>query len=51
MASNDRELEAAFISMVQQGASALFVNADFIDRMDLIVALAVRHRIPTIFPF
>jgi putative ABC transport system substrate-binding protein len=50
-ASSDRELEAAFISMVQQGASALFVNADFIDRMDLIVALAARHRIPTIFPF
>ena len=37
--------------MVQQGASALFVNSTFIDRLDLIVALAARHRIPTIFPF
>jgi putative ABC transport system substrate-binding protein len=52
-ASSDRDLEAAFISMVQQGASVLFVNAtaNFIDRLDLIVALAARHRIPTIFPF
>jgi putative tryptophan/tyrosine transport system substrate-binding protein len=51
-ASTDRELEAAFISMVQQGASALFVNGSpfFGDRRDLIVALAARHRIPTIFP-
>jgi putative ABC transport system substrate-binding protein len=49
--TSDRELEAAFISMVQQGASALFVNSTFIDRLDLIVALAARHRIPTIFPF
>jgi putative ABC transport system substrate-binding protein len=49
--SSDRELEAAFISMVQQGASALFVTANFIDRGDLIVALAARHRIATIFPF
>jgi putative tryptophan/tyrosine transport system substrate-binding protein len=50
-ATSNRELEAAFISMVQQGASALFVNPNFIDRGDLIVALAARHRIPTIFPF
>jgi putative tryptophan/tyrosine transport system substrate-binding protein len=49
--TSDRQLEAAFISMVQQGASALFVNSNFIDRGDLIVALAARHRIPTIFPF
>ena len=49
--SNDRELEAAFISLVQQGAGALFINANpfFADRRDLIVALAGRHRIPTIF--
>jgi putative ABC transport system substrate-binding protein len=37
--------------MVQQGASALFVTANFIDRLDFIVSLAARHRIPTIFPF
>ena len=49
--SNDRELEAAFISMTQQGAGALFVNSNpfFINRRDLIVSLAARHRLPTIF--
>jgi putative tryptophan/tyrosine transport system substrate-binding protein len=37
--------------MVQQGASALFVNGSpfFGTRTELIVALAARHRIPTIF--
>jgi putative ABC transport system substrate-binding protein len=49
--SSDRELEAAFISIVQQGATALFVMSTpfFNDRNDLIIALATRHRIPTIF--
>src|SRR5262249_15538916 len=50
-ASSDPELEAAFISMVQQGASALFVlpNPFLADRIDLIVALATRHQIATIW--
>jgi putative ABC transport system substrate-binding protein len=50
--SSDGELEAAFMAIVQQGASALFINANpfFATRRDLIVALAARYRLPTIFP-
>jgi putative tryptophan/tyrosine transport system substrate-binding protein len=50
-ASSDRELEEAFDSMAKKGAGALFVNASpfFASRLDLILALAARHRIPTVF--
>jgi putative ABC transport system substrate-binding protein len=50
--SSDGELEAAFMAIVQQGASALFINANpfFASNRDLIVALAARYRLPTIFP-
>jgi putative ABC transport system substrate-binding protein len=49
---SDAELEKAFDEVVQQGARALFINGDpsFFNRRDLIVALAARNRIPTIFP-
>ena len=48
---SDDELEAAFVSMAQQGANALFVNSNpfFGNRADLIITLAARYRIPTIF--
>jgi ABC-type uncharacterized transport system substrate-binding protein len=49
--STDSDLEAAFVVMAQQGAGALFVNSNpfFSNRRNLIVALATRNRIPTIF--
>src|SRR5262245_11452987 len=51
-ASTEREIDAAFATMVQQGASALVVGGDpsFIARREQIVALAARHAIPTIYP-
>jgi putative tryptophan/tyrosine transport system substrate-binding protein len=50
-ASTERELDAAFAVVSQTGASALFVFTDqlFIARREQIVALALRHAIPTIF--
>jgi putative tryptophan/tyrosine transport system substrate-binding protein len=50
-ASSDDEIRAAFVSLVQQGAKALFVNSNpfFYSRADLIVELAAHHRVPTIF--
>jgi putative tryptophan/tyrosine transport system substrate-binding protein len=49
--SSDDEIRAASVSLVQQGASALFVNSNpfFYGRADLIIELAARHRVPTIF--
>jgi ABC-type uncharacterized transport system substrate-binding protein len=50
--SSDPELEAAFVEIVRQGAGALFINGSpfFSNRRDLIVRLALRNRVPTIFP-
>src|SRR5262245_13636351 len=50
-ASADRDLEAAFALLVQQGAGAVFVAADpfFNTRRDQIVALAARHAVPAIY--
>jgi putative ABC transport system substrate-binding protein len=52
-ASSDSELEAAFVEIVRQGAGALFINGNpfFANSRDLVVALAARNRIPTIFPY
>jgi putative ABC transport system substrate-binding protein len=49
--SSDDEIKEAFVSMVQQGARALFVTSNpfFTSRSELIIALAARHGIPTIF--
>jgi putative ABC transport system substrate-binding protein len=49
--SSDREIEAAFTTLVQRGASALHVGVgSFLSsQRDLIVALAARHRIPAIY--
>jgi putative tryptophan/tyrosine transport system substrate-binding protein len=51
-ASSDAELAAAFAEIVRQGAGGLFINANpfFFTRRELIVSLAARSRIPTIFP-
>jgi putative ABC transport system substrate-binding protein len=48
---NDREMEAAFIALAQQGPSALFVGADPLlsNLRDQIIALASRHSMPAIY--
>ena len=50
--STDAELEGAFTEIVRQGAGGLFINGNafFFTRRELIVSLAVRSRIPTMFP-
>src|SRR5437660_5396366 len=50
-AGSDRELEEAFVSIAQHGAGGLFLNGSpfFASRRDLVLALAARHRIPTIW--
>ena len=50
--SSDAELEAAFAEVVRQGAGGLFINGNsfFFTHRELIVSLAARSRIPTIFP-
>jgi putative ABC transport system substrate-binding protein len=52
-AANDRELEAAFATLVQQRAAALLVSADpfFDTRRDRIVALAAQSKLPAIYAF
>ena len=49
--SSDREIEAAFTTLVQRGASALHAGTgSFLSsQRDQIVALAARHRIPAIY--
>jgi putative tryptophan/tyrosine transport system substrate-binding protein len=52
-ASNPREIEAAFEAMVEAGIHALVVSGEyfFLTQRDLLVALAARHRIPTIYAY
>jgi putative ABC transport system substrate-binding protein len=51
-ARTDSELEAAFVTMTQQRAGALVVGADnfLTNRRDMIVELAARQNVPTIYP-
>jgi putative tryptophan/tyrosine transport system substrate-binding protein len=52
-ASNDDALEAAFRSLMQEGAGALLVTAApyFDTRRDRIIAFAARQRLPAIYQF
>lgn len=52
-AGNDRELEAAFTTLVEQRATALLVTADafFDTRRVRIVALAAQFKLPAIYQF
>ena len=53
MAENDRQLEAAFGTLVQQHADALLVGADpfFGTRRDRIIALAAQFKLPAMYQF
>lgn len=52
-ASTESELEPAFATLVREQAGALMIAADpfFNSRRDLLVALAARYRVPTIYEF
>jgi putative ABC transport system substrate-binding protein len=52
-ADTDREIDAAFVSLVQARTGALLVSSDvlFNSRIEQLVALAARHAIPTIYAF
>jgi putative ABC transport system substrate-binding protein len=52
-ASNDAELESGFVSLLQQGVSAILVGSDpyFDTRRDRIIAFAVQNRLPAIYQF
>jgi putative tryptophan/tyrosine transport system substrate-binding protein len=51
-ARTDSELEAAFVTLVQQGAGALVVGGDpfFLSRRVKIAGLAARLKVPAIYP-
>ena len=50
-AGTDRELDAAFASLVQARTEALLVGSDvfFNTRVEQLAALAARHTIPTMY--
>ena len=50
-AGSERDIDAAFASLVQQRANAIIVGADgfFLSRRDQLVGLAARHALPTIY--
>jgi putative tryptophan/tyrosine transport system substrate-binding protein len=52
-AGTDREIDAAFVSLVQARTGALLVSNDafFNSRIEQLVALAARHAIPTMYTF
>jgi ABC-type uncharacterized transport system substrate-binding protein len=51
-AATDREIDAAFVSVVQERTGALLVGNDlfFNSRIEQLVALAARYAIPTMYP-
>ena len=52
-ATTERDLEAAFTTMVTRQVGALVVMPDpfFFDRREQLIALAVRYTVPTIYPW
>jgi ABC-type uncharacterized transport system substrate-binding protein len=48
----ERDIEPAFTTLVQQGIGSLLIRSDglFNDRTEMLVALAARHALPTIYP-
>ena len=52
-ASTDREIDAAFVSLVQAQTAALLIGNDafFNSRIEQLVALAARYSIPTMYPW
>jgi len=52
-ASTDREIDAAFASLVQARTGALLVGGDpfFNNRIERLIELAARHAIPTMYLF
>ena len=50
-ASTDREIDAAFVNLVQEQTGALLVGNDpfFNNRIDRVIALAARNAIPTMY--
>ena len=52
-ANNERDIDAAFATLVQQRTDALIVAHDpfFFSRRDQFVALAARHSVPSIYEF
>jgi putative ABC transport system substrate-binding protein len=51
--STNRDLDAAFVTMVEERVGGLLVSGDpfFNSRREQIVRLTTRHRIPTVFPW
>jgi putative tryptophan/tyrosine transport system substrate-binding protein len=51
-ASTERDLEAAFATMVERGVGGLILKPDpfLIDQRERLVGLAARHAIPAIYP-
>ena len=52
-AGTDREIDAAFASLVQARTGALLAEGDafFNSRIEQLIALAARHAIPTLYAF
>jgi putative tryptophan/tyrosine transport system substrate-binding protein len=52
-ASSEREIDAAFATLVQLRAGALVIGADplFNSRSEQLAALTIRHRVPAIYQF
>jgi len=52
-ASTNREIDAAFATLLQKRTDALLVSADtlFLNRQVQLVTLAARHAVPTIYPY
>jgi len=50
-ASSERDLDGAFATLLQQGASALLVASDpfFFGHREQLIALAARHKVPAIY--